>query len=55
MDGKIKYIKGSLTYGDTVVLEVDGKQIKRKVHYTSYDGLYVVIKNERVRVADIER
>lgn len=51
----VKYVSGSLTYGHTVTLEVDGKQIKRRIYYTRYDGLYVVINNERYRVADIIR
>ena len=39
----IKLVSGSFSYGETVILNVDGKEIKRKVNYGSLDGLYVVI------------
>ena len=39
----IKLIEGSFSWGETVTLNVDGKEIRRKVNYASLEGLYVVI------------
>lgn len=44
----MKLVKGEFSYGNTVEIEFDGKIIKRKVHYGSLDGLYVVIDREKI-------
>ena len=49
----IKLIDGEFYYGEVVTLEVDNKQIKRKVNYGSLDGLYVLIKGEKYGKTDI--
>lgn len=45
----MKILKGTFLYNHKVWLEVNGKEITRKVKYTTADGCYVVINNERVR------
>lgn len=47
-DSGIKLKSGVFSYGQTLILEVDGKEIKRKVHYGSLDGLYIVIDGEKI-------
>ena len=50
----IKLIDGEFFYGESVTLEINGKQIKRKVNYGSLDGLYVIIKGEKYGKTDIK-
>lgn len=48
----MKLIDGIFKYGETVAIDVDGKLIKRKVHYA--DGeLYVDYNGERITESDI--
>ena len=51
----IKLIGGSFSWGETVILSVDGKEIKRKVNYGSLDGLYVTIKNVKYGRTDLDK
>ena len=44
----MKLISGEWSYGNTVIIEVDGKTIKRKVQYGILDGLYIVYKGEKI-------
>lgn len=48
----MKLIDGIFKYGETVAIDVDGKLIKRKVHYA--DGeLYVDYNGERITESDL--
>lgn len=51
----IKLINGSFSWDETVTLSVDGKIIKRKVRYTSLDGLHVVIDNCKYGRTDLDK
>jgi hypothetical protein len=43
----MKFIKGDMTEGGKVTIEIDGKQIERIVRYNHMDGLYIVYKNRK--------
>lgn len=45
----MEIVSGTFLYGHTVGLIIDGKELKRKVHYTTADGCYIVYQNERIR------
>ena len=48
----MKIIDGLFKYGETVAIDVDGKLIKRKVHYA--DGeLFVDVDGERIKEKDL--
>lgn len=51
----IKLIEGKFAYDETVTLEVDGKLVKRKVHYGTLDGLYVVVKGEKIGFGSFDK
>lgn len=51
----IKLISGSFSYGETVIVEVDGKQMKRKVNYGTLCGLYITIKGEKYGITDFDK
>ena len=42
---RIKLLKGVFIEGNLITVEIDGKQVERKVHYKRSDGLYIVYKN----------
>lgn len=44
----MKILDGEFYYGKTVTLEIDGKIIKRKVHYGSLDGEYILYDYEKI-------
>lgn len=49
----MKLIDGIFKYGETVAIDVDGKLIKRKVHYA--DGeLFVDVDGNRIRDKDLD-
>lgn len=50
----MKLIDGVFKYGETVAIDVDGKLIKRKVHYGSLDGLYVEVDGERISAESLQ-
>lgn len=43
----MKLLSGTWSWGEIVTLEVDSKIIKRKVHYGTLEGLYVLINGEK--------
>lgn len=44
----IKLIDGTWSYGQTVIIEADGKRMKRKVKYGTLDGLYIIYRGEKI-------
>lgn len=46
-DEKMKYIKGKFLEGEKVTVEIDGKQIERKVKYNRMNGLYIMYQNRK--------
>lgn len=51
----IKLIEGKFAYDETVVLEIDSKLAKRKVYYGTLDGLYVVVKGEKIGFGSFDK
>lgn len=52
----IKIIAGNFSYGETVILQIDGKkETKRKVQYGILDGLYIVINGEKIGYKSLEK
>lgn len=49
----MKLIDGVFKYGQTVAIDVDGKLVKRKVHYGILDGLYITIDGEKYGESDL--
>ena len=43
----MKYISGNFLEGKSVTVEIDGKQITRKVKYNRADGLYIIYQNRK--------
>lgn len=43
----MKYIKGKFLEGEKVTVDIDGKQIERKVKYNRMDGLYIIYQNRK--------
>ena len=43
----IKLVKGGFFEGKTITIEIDGKQMERKVKYNRMDGLYIVYQNRK--------
>ena len=43
----MKIIKGRFLEGEKITVEIDGKQIERKVKYNRMDGLYIVYQNKK--------
>ena len=43
----MKYIKGKFLEDEKVTVEIDGKQIERKVKYNRMDGLYIIYQNRK--------
>ena len=43
----MKVIGGYFLENQSVTVEIDGKQIERKVRYNRVDGLYIVYKNRK--------
>lgn len=43
----MKLVKGWFYQGEKIVVEIDGKQIERKVRYSHMDGLYIVYQNRK--------
>ena len=41
----MKLIKGLFIEGGLITIEIDGKQIERKVRYDRQCGLYIIYKN----------
>lgn len=44
---KFKLIKGEFFQNQTITVEIDGKQIERKVKYSRMDGLYIIYQNRK--------
>lgn len=51
----IKLVSGDFFPGEFVVLNVDGKLIKRKVYYGNLDGTYVVIDYSKYGITDFDK
>ena len=43
----MKYISGNFLEGKSVTVEIDEKQITRKVKYNRADGLYIIYQNRK--------
>ena len=43
----MKYISGNFLEDKSVTVEIDGKQITRKVKYNRADGLYIIYQNRK--------
>lgn len=43
----MKFIKGDMIEGGKVIVEIDGKQVKRTVRYNHADGLYIIYLNRK--------
>ena len=43
----MKYIDGCFLEGKVVTVEIDGKQIRRKVKHNRVDGLYIIYHNQK--------
>lgn len=43
----MKVIDGYFLENQSVTIEIDGKQVERKVRYNRADGLYIVYKNRK--------
>lgn len=43
----MKLIKGNFYENERIIIEIDGKQIERKVRYNQVDGLYIMYKNKK--------
>lgn len=43
----MKIISGRFLENKEVTVEIDGRQIKRKVRYSCSDGLYIVYQNKK--------
>ena len=43
----MKLIKGDFFEHQTITVEIDGKQVNRKVRYSRMDGLYIVYQNKK--------
>lgn len=48
----MKIIDGLFKYGETVALDVDGKLVKRKVHYANGE-LFVDVNGERIKEKEL--
>lgn len=48
----MKLIDGLFKYGETVVIDVDGKRIKRKVHFANGE-LFVEIGGKRIKENEV--
>lgn len=44
---KFKLIKGNFYENELITVEIDGKQIDRKVRYNHMDGLYIMYQNRK--------
>lgn len=44
----MKLVSGEWKWDEEVLINVDGKTIKRKVRYDILNGLYIVYKNEKI-------
>lgn len=44
---EFKLIKGEFFQNQTITVEIDGKQIERKVKYSRMDGLYIIYQNRK--------
>lgn len=42
-----KLVKGNFFEGQAITIEIDGKQMERKVKYSRMDGLYIVYQNRK--------
>lgn len=42
-----KLIEGGFCENEKIIVEVDGKQVERKVRYNRMDGLYIVYNNRK--------
>ena len=42
-----KLLKGEFFENQTIIVEIDGKQIERKVKYSRMDGLYIIYQNKK--------
>ena len=43
----MKLLNGRFLEGEKITVEIDGKQIERKVKYNRMDGLYIIYKNRK--------
>ena len=43
----MRLIKGGFLEGEKITIEIDGKQVERKVKYNRMDGLYIVYQNRK--------
>lgn len=43
----MKIIKGNFYENEMIIVEIDGKQIERKVKYNRKDGLYIIYQNRK--------
>ena len=44
---EFKLLKGEFFENQTIIVEIDGKQIERKVKYSRMDGLYIIYQNKK--------
>ena len=42
-----KLIKGGFCENEKIIIEIEGKQVERKVRYNRMDGLYIVYNNRK--------
>lgn len=42
-----KLVKGDFFEGQTITIDIEGKQTERKVKYSRMDGLYIVYQNRK--------
>ena len=50
----IRLVSGAFSYGNDVELNVDGRTIRRRVGYSSLDGLYVTIAGVKYGKTDFD-
>lgn len=43
----MQIIKGRFLEGEKITIEIDGKQVERKIKYNRTDGLYIVYQNRK--------
>lgn len=43
----MQIIKGRFLESEKITIEIDGKQVERKIKYNRTDGLYIVYQNRK--------
>ena len=51
----MEIVDGFFSYGQTITISVDGKIVKRKVHYGSLDGEYIVFQGIKYGLTDMDK